>query len=360
MPTALLLSLGADSAAIAAAGHRLGRDLDCLTVATEGKDDESRGAEQTARHYGHRFHQTSATLNATDLSQFFGAMQRPSIDGLNTYVVSKAVHDAGFKVALSGLGGDEAVGGYSHFRLLRYLPFLRTLDRLHSPAGDLTASLLASVGYARQDKLQRLLAVGGPRDGWGLSELQRELLPAPLVARLTGIASPQFDERRRAEASQSSLGSFGAMVAAEVENYLQATLLSDADAFAMSSSVELRVPFVDRDGSAASLKLAYERGMRPGKQALGFALDDPYLTRLAAHGKRGFSLPMQRWMTGPLATLLNAAAEPDARVWSIVDRDVAERAGLLPLQPHHRWAETWALAALNAWMDALGDGQAAK
>ena len=62
------------------------------------------------------------------MARFFQAMQRPSVDGLNTYLICKAVHEAGFKVALSGLGGDEAVGGYSHFRLLKYLPMLRAMD----------------------------------------------------------------------------------------------------------------------------------------------------------------------------------------------------------------------------------------
>ena len=130
VPTALLLSAGIDSAAIAAVSRRLGRDLDCLTIATQGATDESNGAAQTARHYRHKFTRVAATLDGGDVDRFFQAMQRPSIDGLNTYVVSSAVHQAGFKVALSGLGGDEAVGGYSHFRALKYLPLLRTFDRM--------------------------------------------------------------------------------------------------------------------------------------------------------------------------------------------------------------------------------------
>ena len=69
------------------------------------------------------------------MARFFQAMQRPSVDGLNTYLICKAVHEAGFKVALSGLGGDEAVGGYSHFRLLKYLPMLRAMDAVPLPVG---------------------------------------------------------------------------------------------------------------------------------------------------------------------------------------------------------------------------------
>jgi asparagine synthase (glutamine-hydrolysing) len=167
VPTALLLSAGIDSATIAAVSRRHGRDLDCLTVTTEGTADESGEAAETARHYGHRFQRIPAALEDGDVARFFGAMQRPSIDGLNTYVVSKAVHEAGFKVALSGLGGDEAVGGYSHFRLLPYLPALRVLDKVSGKVNGVAARLLARTGVAGEAKLRGLLGHGGPRDGWG-------------------------------------------------------------------------------------------------------------------------------------------------------------------------------------------------
>jgi asparagine synthase (glutamine-hydrolysing) len=352
VPTALLLSAGIDSAAIAAVSRGLGRDLDCLTVATEGAADEGTGAAETARQYGHRVKRIPAVLEEGDVTRFFAAMQRPSIDGLNTYLVCKAVHEAGFKVALSGLGGDEAVGGYSHFRLLRFLPALRALDTMPGPVNGAAAELLARMGVAGKAKLRRLLGSGGPRDGWGLSLLQREVLPRSLVADLTG-----FRCRRPVDAEPSRsvryAGSFATMVAAEVAIYLQAMLLPDADAFSMASSVELRLPFVDTHVFPASLGCAAGTGTRPGKKAIGAALDDPYLTGLAAHPKRGFSLPMRRWMTGPLAPALRAAGEPDAAVWSVVDREVAERDGLIPLLARGRWAETWALAALNTWLETI-------
>lgn len=353
VPTTLLLSAGVDSSAIAAVGRRLGRDLDCLTVSAEGAADEGGAAAETARHYGHRFRRIPAALEDGDLARFFGAMQRPSIDGLNTYLVSKAVHEAGFKVALSGLGGDEAVGGYSHFRLLRYLPALAALDKVPGPCSGAAAKVLARTGGAAEAKLRRLLAAGGPRDGWGLSHLQREVLPGPLVAALTGVtcdrrASPPGP--RAVDRSES----FSAMVAAEVEIYLQAMLLPDADSFSMASSVELRVPFVDSEVFAAARGLATRNGARPGKVAIGTALNDPYLAAMAAHPKRGFSVPMRSWLAGPLAAVLVAASEPDAPVWSVLDRAVAERAGLVPLLVRDRWAETWTFVALNAWLDSIG------
>jgi asparagine synthase (glutamine-hydrolysing) len=355
VPTALLLSAGVDSSAIAAVGRRLGRELHCLTVATEGSADESGAAARTAGHYGHQFQRIPARLDSGDLAGFFGAMQRPSIDGLNTYLVCKAVREAGFKVAVSGIGGDEVVGGYSHFRLLRYLPAIRAMRAL-GPLTTLAAKGLAHLGVAGEAKLGRLLSPGGPSDGKGLVMLQREVLAAPLVADLTGIARHRSVAMPVAE-GECPPGSFGAMTAAEVAIYLQAMLLPDADAFSMAASVELRVPFIDTDVFAASLGLALRDGGRPGKTAIGTALRDPYLLDLAARPKRGFSVPMRTWLTGgPLAPALRAAGEPDAPIWSVIDRAAADRAGLLPLRAGTRWSEAWTFAALNAWLGSVTAG----
>jgi len=352
VPTALLLSGGVDSAAIAAVSRRLGATLCCLTVATGGPTDETEAAIRTARQYGHQLRLVSAALEDGDVARFFQAMQRPTIDGLNTYLVCQAVRRAGFKVALSGLGGDEAVGGYSHFRLLRYLPALRAMDALPFPAGGLAAGLAARLGNAGHAKAGRLLRRGGPRSALELALLQRELFPAPLVSELTGVGV-----NRAAAVAEApgwpvgcSPGSFAALAAAEVAVYLQPMLLPDADAFSMASSVELRLPFVDGCVFRAALDSARNR-KAPGKAAIGAALGDPYLTFLAQQPKRGFSLPMESWLAGPLAPLLTAASEPGAPVWSLVDRSRAEDAGLLPLRPRRRWAEPWALAALNAWLE---------
>jgi asparagine synthase (glutamine-hydrolysing) len=354
VPTALLLSAGVDSATLAAMGRRSGRDLHCLTVATEGTADESADAAKTARHYGHDFQRIPARLDDGDVARFFEAMQRPTIDGLNTYLVCKAVREAGFKVALSGLGGDEAVGGYSHFRLLPYLPVLRAFRGLPDPLTGAVARALAHRGVASETKATRLLRVGGPCDGRGLSLLQREVLAAPLVSSLTGLP-PQRITDVPGPAAGRSPGSFGAMAEAEVAIYLQSMLLPDADAFSMASSVELRVPFVDTGVFGASLRLASDKSRRPGKSAIGAALADPYLAALASQPKRGFSVPMRAWLTGPLASTLQAASEPDAPVWSLVDRAMASRAGLAPLQVGNRWSEVWTFTALNAWLAAVSE-----
>ncbi|HEV2376410.1 MAG TPA: asparagine synthase-related protein [Streptosporangiaceae bacterium] len=304
VPTATLLSSGADSAAICAVSRWMGRDLECLTVAAEGAGDERIGAERTARRYGHRLQMVPVALGEADAAGFFTAMQRPSIDGLNTYLISRAVRDAGFKVALSGLGGDEVVGGYSHLQHLRLLPALRP------------------------------------------DHLQREVMPAGLAAALTGAAPP-------ATMAGPGWASWGARAAAEVALYLQPILLADADTFSMACSVELRVPFVDTGVIGAALGVAAQAAKPPGKSAVGRALGDTYLRWLAEQRKRRFRMPMPKYLAGPLAPVLAAASEPTAPVWSVLDRSVAEQAGLTPLRPQARWAPSWSVAVLNTWLTTL-------
>lgn len=354
VPTALLLSAGVDSAAIAAAGRHLGRDLHCLTVATRGSADESGAAAKTAAHYGHRFQRVPARLEDGDVAAFLGGMQRPTIDGLNTYLVCKAVHEAGFKVVLSGLGGDEAVGGYGHFRLLKYLPALRALHALPGPVTSGLAKALALTGVAGAAKGSRLLGRDGPRDGADLCLLHREVLGASLAAGLTGAG----DRRPAEDFPRPVPGDFGAMVAAEVATYLQSTLLPDADTFSMMSSVELRVPFVDTQVFGAVLGRTGRPEAVPGKAAMGRALGDGYLRELASQPKRGFSVPMRHWLTGPLRPVLSAADDRDAAVWSVLDRARAQRAGILPLRAGSRWSEAWAIAVLNAWLEKIKSGSA--
>jgi asparagine synthase (glutamine-hydrolysing) len=168
VPTVLLLSGGVDSAAVAAISHRLGRDLECVTVTAGGPADETADAARTARHYGHRWRSVPAALEDDDVARFFKSMQLPSVDGLNTYLICKAVSEAGFKVALSGLGGDEAVGGYSHFRLLRYLLLLRAVDALPRSLGSVAGMAAAALGSASEAKARRLLSKGGPATRWVL------------------------------------------------------------------------------------------------------------------------------------------------------------------------------------------------
>jgi len=344
VPSVLLLSAGVDSAAIACAGRRLGITLHCMTVTGAGADDESVGAARTAATFGHTFEVVAPVIDEHAICRYFTAMQRPSIDGLNTFVVCSAVQAAGYRVALSGLGGDEAFSGYSQYRALPALGALRSADRVPGVSTLAAAAVGRFVRSSAGPKLRRLVAPGGPRSAWDLNLLQREVLPADEVRMLTG-SGPVTAEPR------GDTGSYRSLVEAELVHYLQPMLLQDADAYSMCSSVELRVPFVDRTVLAAATSANSLTRVPKGKRLLVEGMDDDHLRTLLRRRKTGFTVPMADWLErGPLRPYRLAVREPDAPVWDHVDREQ----GLRVLDASHTtWSRPYALIALNAWLLSL-------
>lgn len=123
VPVGAFLSAGVDSSALVGLMRDAGvADLQTVTVGFEeftGRhEDETQLAAQTAMRYRTR-HFTRMVRREEfdrDLPLIVDAMDQPSIDGINTWFVSKAAHELGLKVAISGLGGDELFGGYPSFR----------------------------------------------------------------------------------------------------------------------------------------------------------------------------------------------------------------------------------------------------
>lgn len=192
--------------------------------------------------------------------------------------------------------------------------------------------------------MARLLERGGPRTACGLDLLQREVLDPTTVACLTGspLEAPSANGGR----------DFVSLVEAELENYMQATLLPDADAFSMCSSVELRVPFVDREVFATAARLNSGHLRSQGKRLLAEGLGDPFLLELTKKPKRGFTVPMANWLrTGPLQPLLDDVRDHCAPVWHHLDRAAAEP--LLRGSVGERWSVQWSLVALNAWLRSM-------
>ena len=122
VPVGAFLSAGIDSGAVVGLMRDAGQnDIQTVTLAFEEfrgqADDEAPLAEEVARTYGTR-HTTRVVTESefqTDLPRILEAMDQPSIDGINTWFVSKAAKELGLKVAVSGLGGDELFGGYPSF-----------------------------------------------------------------------------------------------------------------------------------------------------------------------------------------------------------------------------------------------------
>lgn len=351
VPTALLLSSGLDSSAIAWAAGRSGQRLHCLTVDLGGGRSESTAAARTAARFGHSHEVVRRAIEPDDLPSFFASMQRPSIDGLNTFVVCRAVAQSGYKVALSGIGGDEACAGYRHFRLLPFLNALAVADRVPTLAKSILHTTALHRGALASAKALELIGNPLVRDAWGLCLLQRRVWNARQARRAAGL-DHDVDVVQEEPVGVGSTSAW-ALSLAEYRIYLQSTLLQDADAFSMASSVELRVPLVDSIYLASARAAGSTRGL--GKKGMAASLGEPYLQELAAHPKQGFSLPMDLWMRkGLLRPLLDAAAAADAPLCDVVDKGIAADAFASWKSGETPWSTPWALVVLDQWLRTLG------
>lgn len=267
------------------------------------------------------------------------SLDQPTVDGLNTWVISREVRARGAVVALSGLGGDELFSGYSTFRHVPRVASL--LDVAASLPGWMRAVPGAAMGVSRRSAHLRerkvLDALRTP--GWGAAYAAlRGVMSVSEVERLRGGWGR--DLRRRT--CIVSDGVAGSVTRLEMCNYLPGQLLRDTDVTSMAHSLEVRVPLLDDDVVAAAL-------VSPaGKQELAAAAD-PSLVGLARMPKRTFTLPIGHWLRGPLrrwsADALDALGEANLGF----DRDELRRLATDFRNGHAGWRSLWALSVLGAW-----------
>lgn len=306
----LFLSRGVDSSALLGlvkdAGQQKIRSLTLGFSEFAGTaDDEVPVASEIAALYGsdHVTRMVGQEEFRTDLPALLEAMDQPSIDGINVWFVAKAAREQGFKVALSGLGGDELFAGYSSFRdiprsvrLLSIPGSLPGLGYLWQKALD-----LLQLGKERP-KLKGLLRYGGTypgayllRRGLFLPFELDEVLAPDLVRR--GLRRLGLLDRLRSSMSPLAASAAARVSALESANYMRNQLLRDADWAGMAHGVEIRTPLVDitllRTVSRAVPRL------RPGygKTLLATAPTLALPSSVAGARKLGFSVPTGAWIS---------------------------------------------------------------
>ena len=319
VPVGVFLSSGLDSSVLAAfAARRMAGGVHTYTIAM-GDDralDESPLAEETARMIGSTH--VAVHLSATDVEKYvrnwFTAVDQPSIDGLNTYIVSAAARECGIKVALSGLGGDELFGGYDHFttlprqqRLLQLVAALPPQWRVR-----MVRALLASRPESIKRKAEDFASIN-PASILALTLSRRRLFSNRslqefgLDAGALGLDEMWMDVQHSASSQLPFLPANDAVSAISmIENlfYMRNTLLRDMDVMGMAHGMELRVPLLDQQLVDFVARLPGEwRTRQHGvskpllAEAAGPILGMPEIARRA---KMGFSLPLETWMRGTL------------------------------------------------------------
>ncbi|HXG61674.1 MAG TPA: asparagine synthase (glutamine-hydrolyzing) [Planctomycetota bacterium] len=309
VPVGLFLSAGKDSNLIAAfAVRECKTPLRTVTLSFDEYkgtvQDESTGAAESARLLGTVHHE--ATILRPDFEQerdrLLECMDQPTIDGVNTYFVSRAASRIGLKVALSGLGGDELFGGYSSYRqvprLHRYLRAFQILPGFGRGVRWLSSPLFRRTRFP---KVAGLIEYGSSFAGAYLLrralympwELRSLLDPGLLREGLSAL-----DLLRRLEESIRGIRTPALKIMLlEMTGYMRNQLLRDADWAGMAHSLEIRVPFIDISFFRAWLRFA--RVNLPFDREALLRLASPDLWRvLSGRPKTGFSLPVQAWTRG--------------------------------------------------------------
>jgi asparagine synthase (glutamine-hydrolysing) len=339
VPVSVFLSGGIDSGAIAGLASELGAKIEGITVGFEEftglRDDETSVARAVAKYYGLRHHVriVSRAEFVQDIPRFLDAMDQPSIDGVNTWFASKAAAERGYKVVLSGVGGDELFCGYSSFRQVPQMAALgRTIAAIPGAHALLDAPCAALAKHRSQPKLAGLPAFMSSLEGAYF--LRRGLfLPAELPA-LMGMEEARDGLARLGGAPPgmtSARARDGAAAVGLLEStlYLKNQLLRDSDWASMAYSLELRTPLVD----AMLLETLGPYVSRftggAGKTMLACSPRKPLPAAVVNRQKTGFSVPMASWLSKATSRsswshlpLLAPAGTPWARRWAV---SVAER-----------------------------------
>jgi len=360
VPVGAFLSGGIDSSAVVALMTRAsGERLRTFSIGfgQEGQDIDERSAARVLADYYQTEH-TEVIVTGEQvreqLPHIIRALDQPSGDGLNTYLVSQATAQH-VKVALSGLGGDELFAGYPQFRLFQQadsarrtwqvLPeFLRGLGR---SMGEIISPVGRVAYWLDGDLLDRYGRVRVLYD-----EATKLSLYSPTAINALAAPEPSLEYLGRF-VHPAETGSIESLTRLELKNYMAHTLLRDTDAMSMAHSLEVRVPLIDHELVEFAARIPPRLKLHRGQTKHIFieALRDVLPVEVLSRPKRGFEMPVAAWLQGPLCDVVEDTLSPES----------VERRGLFAPQAvraiyqdfqHGRapYLRVWALTVLELWL----------
>lgn len=367
VPVGVFLSSGIDSTALAALAGREVSGVHTFTVAFPEKEfSEAAIARRTAATIGttHQEVMLSGDQMLGRLPDAVGALDQPSMDGINTYFVSWSARQAGLKVALSGLGGDELFGGYQTFSRTAHF------DRMADLAGRFPGIMKSAVSAAAGGAAGRFTTGDAARKLTALWE-EPQSLPDPfyfgralftplqvaqlLTAENNGHRALWRDWLEASSTRARSLDSFAAVSCMEAESYMVNTLLRDTDSMSMAHSLEVRVPFLDHPLVEYVMRLPRELKLRKGrpKALLVDAVQDLLPAEVFHQSKRGFTFPWAEWLRGPLKNSVHEGlCETMPALRNALDSDGVQGVWRSYLEGKTSWSRPWSLYVLNEWCKA--------
>ena len=305
------LSGGIDSTAVVGLmGSVSNKKIKTFAVGFEGVDEEfdELSYARLASKYLNTDHEEIIVSKRDVETIFLGVIKdidQPSIDGTNTWIVSRSASKL-VKVAMTGLGGDEIFAGYEHFK---WLSFPQVFSGLQS-----VLLAIESLHKLRPNYITERLLFGISNSAQRLSMLRRTLHNFEM----TGAVRPEWLGQFRGRivdnhknylvdgcdaVQQSSY--------AEIGGYLLNTLLRDGDMMSMAHGLEVRPMLLDHPlvELVYSLPQKYKLNDLPAKDIFSEAAKKYLPNKIRYRQKKGFELPFIDWMSGPLKPYFESALE---------------------------------------------------
>jgi asparagine synthase (glutamine-hydrolysing) len=349
VPVGLFLSAGIDSTVLAAIASSIAPgDLQAFTIRSgEGTDDEADLAAATASRLGvrHMIEPLAAARAEAWVLDGVAAMDQPSSDGINSYLISRVSREKGMTAVLAGTGADELHGGYPHFA---------SLPRWRNPVMGFfaDAALIPGLRLAKQATAAErfeLIRAAGPSIGAMLAEKRRYFTPswiakyAPHWSDVGGQYVPSMNE---------PVGARDAIMIGELSGYLRNMLLRDSDWATMANAQELRVPYLGRRYMEFVLGLPWSekarRGNGPNKPLLSREIPGN-LHEVARRPKTGFELDYPGMLSGPHSGFFRAAILSLNAVGFVLEGDRMLEA-LARTRSHKESRRLWSLMCLGAYV----------
>lgn len=366
VPVGLFLSGGVDSSSVVILANELAKGtLQSFSVTfAETRFSEGKYSRLVAQRYckNHREIKLSQQHLLDSLPSALEAMDQPTIDGINVYLISKVVREAGIKVVLSGQGGDEVFGGYSTFkRIPRIRMMSNALKIMPSPLLNLIEKRLnkSSPYHTTKAKLKQILKSEG--DCFSIYLTLRQLFSSgareKLIRAKSGIEMKYGIPLCVMEYLKNQikyLDVFNSVSLLDMRLYLANMLLRDGDCMSMAHGLEVRMPFLDYD------LVRYVFSV-PSQMKLSKRLPKPLLIRamrgmlpkaIYMRPKMGFTFPWELWLKSKLRSAVESV---------LGDFPLADEVGLNGAEcvnvwhkfiegtPEMNWARPWSLFVLLEW-----------
>jgi len=342
--------------------------LQSFTISFAERDfDESSLAEATAKHWNTRHERIVITSDEVlrDLPQALAAMDQPTIDGINTWYVSRATKQAGVTVALSGLGGDELFAGYSLFRWLPPLmAWNQRLQRLPEGLRHVGANTIGRfLGDSRyRPRLMALLGNEAPfAHPYFLARIWFTPAQQQMLLDWTALELEDTEPQRwqawvnTCLSHAESYDAIGTVSYLELTQYMLSRLLRDTDFMSMAHSLEVRVPLLDHLLAEFVIGIPGQLKHKPraSKPLLVNALGGMLPGEVVNSRKRTFTFPWDSWLKGKLRKeLASTLCYLDGPLADVLHRDGVRAVWDGFLAGQYSWSRPWGLYVLHHWCRA--------